>query len=119
MEQAESIQLICHTQGVTLKFDTKQFADVFAYTEPEYNPILIVVVAKVHAYEKKRMGTPVDEQFTVLLLLYQTEPHLYPPFSNTNMNLHLGNIIKKKDYKKSETFDKYMKINMNHKLVPI
>ena len=35
------------------------------------------------------------------------------------MNLHLGNMIRKKDYKKSETFEKYMKNNVNHKLVPI
>ena len=120
MELAESIRLACHTRGITLKRGTKQFADVFACTEPEYNPILIVAVAKVHeTYKKDEMGTPVDKQFTVLLLLYQTEPHSCLPFSNTNMNLHLGNMIRKKDYKKSVTFKKYMKKNVNHKLVPI
>ena len=35
------------------------------------------------------------------------------------MNLHLGNMIRKKDYKGSSTFEKYMRKNVNHKLVPI
>ena len=120
MELAESIRLACHTRGITLKRGTKEFANVFACTEPEYNPILIVAAAKVHeTYEKDEMGTPVDEQFTVLLMLYQMEPHLCLPFSSTNMYLHLGNMIRKKDYKKFGTFEKYMKNNVNQKLVPI
>ena len=45
----------------------------------------------------------------VLLLLYQTEPQVCLLFSNTNVNLHLGNMIKKKNYKTSVTFDKYIK----------
>ena len=92
---------------------------MFAYTEPAYNPILIVAVATVHAHQRNEIGTLVDERFTVLLLLYQMELHLCLPFSNTHMNLHLGNMIRKKDYKKSKTFEKYMKNNVNHKLVPI
>ena len=120
MELAESIRRACYTRGITLKRGTKEFVDVFACTEPEDNPTLIVAEAKVHeTHEKDEMGTPQDEQFTVLLLLYQTEPHLCLPFSNTYMNLHLGNMIRKKDYKKSETIEKYMKNNVNHKLVPI
>ena len=35
------------------------------------------------------------------------------------MNLQLENMIKKKNYKNSVTFDKYMKKNVNHKFVPI
>ena len=65
------------------------------------------------------MGTPRDEHFTILLLLYQTEPQMCLPFSNTNVNLQLGNMIKKNNYKLSVTFDKYMKKNVNHKLVTI
>ena len=93
---------------------------MFGCTEPEPNPILIVAVAKVHKNHKKDgMGTPWDEYFIVLLLLYQMEPQVCLPFSNTNMNLQLGNMIKKKNYKLSVTFDKYTKKNVNHKFVPI
>ena len=93
---------------------------MFACTELENNPILIVAVAKVHeTYEKGEVGTPRDEHFTILLLLYQTEPHVCLPFEKANVNLHLGNMIRNKDYKKSVTFEKYMKSNVNHKLVPI
>ena len=42
-----------------------------------------------------------------------------PVRKKTNVNLHLGNIIRNKDYKKSVTFKKYMKSNVNYKLVPI
>ena len=62
---------------------------------------------------------PVDEQFTVLLLLYQMESHLCLLFSNTHMNLYLGNMIRNKNYKASGTFAKFMKNNVNHNLVPI
>ena len=120
MQLAESIRRACHTRGITLTRGYKDFANVFACTEPEINPILIVAVAKVHElYKKNKAGTPRDENFTVLLLLFQTEPHVCLPFSDTNMNLHLGNMIRKKDYKGSTTFDKYMKCRVNHKLVPI
>ena len=93
---------------------------MFVCTEPELNPILIVAMAKVQGkHEKGLMRTPEDEHFSVLLLLYQTEPQVCLLFSNTNVKLHLGNIIKKKNYKLSVTFGKYMKKNVNHKLVPI
>ena len=110
MQLAESIQRACHTRGITLTRGYKEFADVFACTEPEINPILIVAMAKVHETHKKGVvGTLQDKHFTVLLLLYQTEPQVCLPFSNTNANLHLGNMVRKKDYKKSVTFKKYMK----------
>ena len=98
----------------------RDFADVFACTDPEINPILIVAVAKVHVIDKKNeVGTPQNENFTVLLLLFQSEQHVCLPFSNTHSNLHLGKMIRNKDYKTNGTFDKCMKKNVNHKLVPI
>ena len=120
IQLAKSVKRAFHTPGITLTRSYKEFADVFACTEPEINPILIVAVAKVHeTYKKGVVGVPRDEHFTVLLLLFQTEPHVCLPFETAKMNLHLGNMIRNKDYKKSVTFDKYMKKNMNHKLVPI
>ena len=118
-ELVEAIRVVCQTQGITLTLGTKQFDVVFSCKEPENNPILIVAVATVHPHEKGGVGMPVDEQFTVLILLYQAEPHLCLPFSNTHMNIHLGNMIRNKNYKASGTFAKYMKNNVNHKLVPI
>ena len=64
-------------------------------------------------------GMPCYPQFTVLMLLFQKEPHFVLSFSVTHVNLHLGNIIRDMDYGASKSFDKYMKINVNHKLVPI
>ena len=117
---AASVQEAFRLKGVAMKRGDKDFADLFACTDPEFNPILIVAVAKVHAqYEKDKAGTPGNENFTVLLLLFQSEPHVCLPFSNTSMNLHLGTMIRQKDYKKNGTFDKYMRKNVNHKLVPI
>ena len=97
----------------------KDFANLFTCTDPEFHPILIVAMAKVHAQYKKDKGSaPRNENFAVLLLLFQWE-HVCLPFSNTNMNLHLGTMIRHKDYKKNSTFDKYMRKNVNQKLVPI
>ena len=106
MQLAESVQRAFHTQGITLTHGYMEFADVFACTEPEINPILIVAMAKVHETHKKGVvGTLQDKHFTVLLLLYQTEPQVCLPFSNTNVSLHLRKMIKKKNYKTSVTFD--------------
>ena len=107
-------------KGIALTRGVKDFADVFACTDPEINPILIVAVAKVHAqYEKSKAGTPKDENFTVLLVLFQSPSHVCLPFSDTHMNLHLGTMCRNKDYKKHGSFNKYMKVNVNHRLVPI
>ena len=117
---AASVQKAFLNKGIALTRGDKDFADLFACTDPEINPILIVAVAKVHAqYEKDEDGTPKNENFTVLLLLFQSEPHVCLPFSDTSMNLHLGDMIRKKDYRKNGTFNKYMKVNVNHRLVPI
>ena len=117
---AAAVQKAFLEQGITLTRDYKEFADVFACTEPEINPILIVVVAKVHElYKLNKVGTPQTENFTVLLLLFQTEPHVCLPFLDTNSNLHLGKMIRNRDYKTNGTFDKYMRKNVDHKLVPI
>ena len=107
-------------KGIALTRGDKDFADLFACTDLEINPILIVAVAKVYAlYEKDEEGTPQNENFTVLLLLFQSEPHVCLPFSNTHCNIHLGTMCRDKDYRQNGTFDKYMKKNVNHKLVPI
>ena len=119
MRLAESIKSACHDRGITLTRGRKTFADLFSCKDPADNLILIVAVAKVHAHEKDQMGTPKDENFTVLLLLHQKEPHACLPFSNTNANLHLGTMIRSPNYKTSGTFDNYMKNNVNHKLVPV
>ena len=69
-----SVQKAFLAKGITLMRGYKDFADVFASTEPEINPILIVAVAKAHElYEKNDAGTPQDENSTVLLLLFQTD----------------------------------------------
>ena len=111
-----SVQKAFLNKGIALTRGDKDFADVFACTDPEINPILIVAVAKVHAlYEKDEEGTPQNENFTVLLLLFQSEPHVCLPFSDTHCNLHLGTMCREKDYRQNGTFDKYMKKKVNHR----
>ena len=53
------------------------------------------------------------------MLLFQEELHFLFSFTVTHLNLHLGNMIRDMDYKMSKTFAKYMKNNVNHKLIPI
>ena len=116
---AASVVNALRGKGVTMTRGTKEFDDVFACTNPERHPILIVAVAKVHAqYEKDKGSAPRNENFTVLLLVFQSE-HVILPFSNTNMNLHLGTMIRNKEYRNNITFAKYMKVNVNNKLVPV
>ena len=56
---AASIQEAFQNKGVTLECGNKDFVDVFACKDPEPNPILIVVLARVHAKCKKdEEGTP-------------------------------------------------------------
>ena len=117
---ATSVQKAFLNKGVTLILGNRDFADVFACTDPELNPILIVAVAKVHAkFEKNEVGTPQNENFTVLLLLFQSAPHVCLPFSGQHSNLHIGRMIRDKNYNGNGTFDKYTRKNVNHKLVPI
>ena len=116
---AGAIQNACQDRGVTLTRGQKTFQDLFTCKDPADNLVLIVATAKVHSNEKDQMGTPQHEDFTVLLLLHQKEPHAILPFSNTDANLHLGTMIRSPNYKGSVTFTKYMKKNVNHKLVPI
>ena len=72
---AASVQKVFLAKGITLTRGYKDFVDVLACTDPGINPILIVAVAKVHElYELNEVGTPQNENFTVLLLLFQTEP---------------------------------------------
>ena len=118
-ELAQAIQAFAKTRDITLTLSTMPFVKLLSCKEPELNPILIVAVATAHPHEKEVCGMSSYQQFTVLMLLYQKEPHLFLPFSTTHMNLHLGNMIKNMNYKASKTFDKYTKNNVNHKLVPI
>ena len=53
------------------------------------------------------------------MLLFQEEPYFVHPCLVRHVNLHLGNMIRDMDYKASKTFAKYMKNNVNHKLVPM
>ena len=119
MRLAESLKIACRDRGIILTRGDKSFADLFTCKDPADNLILIVAVAKVHAHEMGHTGTPRDENFTVLLLLHQKEPQVCLPSSNTNANLHLGTMIRSPNYKTSGTFLKYMKNNVNHKLVPV
>ena len=116
---AESIQSACHERGITFTRGRKNFADVFSCQEPDDNLILIVGVAKVHTHEKDQCGIPKEENFTVLLLLHQKEPQVCLPFADNNMNLSLGAMIKTKTYRRSGSFETYMKRRVNHKLVPV
>ena len=119
MELAQAMQAFYKTQDITLMLGTKPFDKLLSCKEPEIIPILIVVVATAHPHEKKVCGMPCYQQFAVFMLLFQKEPHFFLPFSTTHMNLYLGNMIKDMEYKASKTFAKYMKNNLNHKLVPI
>ena len=93
---------------------------MFACSDPEQNPILIVALAKVHKkFEKNEAGMPRNENFTVLFLLFQSAPHVWLPFSGQHSNLCLGTMCRDKDYKGNGTFDKYMSKRVNHKLVSI
>ena len=53
------------------------------------------------------------------MLLFQETLHIVYLFSNTNMSLHLGKMIRNMDYGVLATFHECMKKNANHKLVPI
>ena len=115
-----SVQKAFLNKGITLTYGNKDVADMFACTDPELNPVLIVTVAKVHErYKKNKVGTPQNKNFAVLLLLFQSELHVCLPFSDTHCKLYFGTMIRDKDYKTNCTFDRYMKKNVNHKLVPI
>ena len=118
-ELANDMQDFCQTKEIALTPGGKSFVELFSCKEPEHNPILIVAVATTHPYEESVYGMPYYPQFTVLMLLFQEGPHFVLPCSKTHVNLHLGNMIRDMDYGASKTFDKYMMINVNHKLVPI
>ena len=62
---------------------------------------------------------PCQQQFTVLMLLFQEGPQFILLCSTKHMNLHLGTMIRDKDYGTSNTFNKYMLDNVNHKPVHI
>ena len=53
------------------------------------------------------------------MLFFQQEQHILFLFSTTNMNLHLGKMIRNMDYQMSKKFEQLMINNVNHKLVPI
>ena len=72
---------------------------MFACSDPEQNPILIVALARVHTKcEKDEEGTPRNEFFMALFLLFQSAPHVILPFSGHHTNLCLGKMCRDKDY---------------------
>ena len=118
-ELAKDIQDFCQSQGITLALGDKYFADLLSCKELEHNLILILAVAKAHDFKGNQCGMPCYKKITVLMLLFQEAPHFVLLFSTTNMNLHLGKMIRNMDHRQSKTFDQYMINNVNHKIVLI
>ena len=55
MELTESIQVASQAHWITLTLGKKQFTDVFSWTEPAYNPILIAAVVTVHPTKRMKL----------------------------------------------------------------
>ena len=100
---------------------TKSFAQVLSCEDADPNQILIVAEATKHVQENNDLDDtemPYYQQITALMLLVQDEPYVIIPGSKTNQNLHLVKMIRTKDYG-NQSFEKYMQVNVNEKLVPI
>ena len=117
-ELVGSFKKFCLSEQINLERGTKTFEELFTCEDPEFTPILIVVAAQLHNFENNNVGYP-NSAFTQLMLLYQTGPQFVLTGSTTNMNLYLGTMIRDKDYRIHDTFEKYMLHNVNNKLVPI
>ena len=114
----ESILEFSTAKNITLMLGTKSFEELLSCKNAEATPILIVAQATKHPQEANDKEMPYYPQFTVLMFLIQDEPHFILPASKTNKNLHLGKPIRSKDYGR-KTFEQYMQINVNQKLVLI
>ena len=108
----ESVWVFSKKKDIILTRRSKPLKKLLSCKNPEENPILIVVVATRHAYEKDNNKLPYYLQCTVLMLLIQDEPHFILPASTTNKNLDLGKMIRNKDLQKT-SFEVYMQNNVN------
>ena len=93
----KSIWVFSETKDIILTPGDKPLKELLSCKKPEQNPILIVAVATKYAHEEGNKKLPWYHQFTVLMLLFQEEPHFIILSCTTNMNLHLGKMIQNKD----------------------
>ena len=112
----------CKKRNIILRPRDKSFPQVFSCDDADPSPILIVAKATKHTRENDDdddTEMPYYNQIIVLMLLIQGVPHVIIPGNKANLNLHLGTMIRTKDYGKNTSFEKYMQVNVNEKLVPI
>ena len=116
----KSFVAFCKKKNIIISLGNKSFEQVLSCNDADPSPILIVAEATKHARENDDNDAemPYYHQITVLMLLIQGVPHVIIPGSKANLNLHLGTMIQTKDYG-NQTFEKYMQVNVNEKLVPI
>ena len=105
----KSFVAACKKRNVILSLGNKSFPQVLSCDDADPSPILIVAEATKHARETNidDREMPYYNQIIVLMLLIQGVPHVILPGSKTNMNLHLGTMIRTKDYG-NQSFEKYM-----------
>ena len=116
----ESIWIFSKIKDIILTPGDKPLEKLLSCKKPEQNPILIVAVGTTHTHKEGDKKLPWYHQFTVLMLLFQDEPHFIILACTTNMNLYLGKMIRNKDLRKTfNTFEEYMQKNVNKKLIPI
>ena len=113
-----SVRAFSEDKSIILTLGTKTFKELLSCKNADTNPILIVAEATKHDKETNDTKMVCYAQFTVLMLLIQDEPHLIIPGNKTNQNLHLGYLIRDENYGE-KSFDSYMRINVNRRLVPI
>ena len=114
----KTLTTFCSTKDITLTRGNKSVEELFNCKDPATNPILIVFAATLHKNEEHILDYPVAT-FVQLMLLYQTEPQIVLTGSALNSNLYMGTSIRNGDYGAQRTFDPYMHVNVNHKLVPV
>ena len=114
----KTLTTFCSTRDITLTKGNKSVEELFNCKDPATNPILIVFAATLHKAEENILNYPVAT-FVQLMLLYQTEPQFVLTGSALNSNLYMGTSIRNGDYGAQRTFDPYMHVNVNHKLVPV
>lgn len=119
----KNVMAFCTQQGLTLTLNGKPFGGLFSCTDPEPDTILIVVVPIATTNRKMLVICPKNRTYYMLMLLFQDSLYMLLPFSHTNMNLHLGKLLRNNDYGKfsntKKAFNNYMKHNVNQKISPI
>ena len=114
----KTLTTFCSTRDITLTTSNKSVEELFNCNDPATHPILIVFAAELHKAEEHILNYPVST-FVQLMLLYQKGPQFVLTGSATNSNLYMGTSIRNGDYGAQSTFDQYMHVNANHKLVPV